>query len=108
LSILSSTAGLGDVRYGVGEYKDVGDSFVYRTNTNLTSSTATVQTALNQWVASGGGDFPEANIYGLQQVATTASWRPSSTRILVWFGDAPSHDPSNGVTEAVATASLVS
>jgi hypothetical protein len=107
-AILTNTAGLGDVRYGVGEYKDVGDAFVYRTNTALTSSTAAVQTGINQWVASGGGDFPEANLYGLQQVANTTGWRAGSTRILVWFGDAPGTDPTSGVTEAVATAALVS
>jgi len=40
-------------------------------------------------------------------VADTTTWRTGSTRIVVWFGDAPGHDPSGGVTEATATASLV-
>lgn len=107
LSIVSATSSLGDVRYGVGEYKDFGDVYVYRTNTGLTNSTAQIQSAVNLWFASGGGDIPEANLYGLKQVADTVAWRPGSTRILVWFGDAPGHDPSGGVTESTATAALV-
>jgi hypothetical protein len=106
-TILSTTASLGNVQFGVGEYKDVGDAFVYRTNQGLTSNQALVTAGINAWSASGGGDLPEANLYGLQQVATTTAWRPGSARILVWFGDATGHDPSVGITEAAATAALV-
>jgi len=106
-SILSTTAALGNVQFGVGEYKDVGDTFVYRTNQGLTSNTALVTTGINAWGASGGGDTPEANLFGLEQVANTTAWRAGSARLLVWFGDAPGHDPVMGATEASATAALV-
>jgi murein DD-endopeptidase MepM/ murein hydrolase activator NlpD len=106
-AIISGVAALGDVAYGVGEYKDEGDAFVYRLNQDITVDKALVQTGINAWVPSGGGDWPEAQIYALDQVATTAAWRPGSTRIVVWFGDAAGHDPSVGVTEAIATAALV-
>jgi hypothetical protein len=107
-AIIASTAGSGDVWFGAGEYKDVGDVFVYRTNTDMTNSVSAVQAGVNMWAASGGGDWEEAELYALQQIANTVSWRPSSTRILVWFGDAPGHDPTQaGVTETSATASLV-
>jgi len=98
-----------NVAYGVGEYKDNFDTFVYRKNTDPTTSLADVQTAVNMWGASGGGDTPEANLYALQQVATTTAWRADSERLVMWFGDAPGHDPSGltGVTEAQATAALV-
>lgn len=105
-SILSSVAGLGNVAFGVGEYKDVGDSFVYRKNTSFTTVQATVQAGINLWGASGGGDYPEANLFALKQVADDTGWRTGSTRILVWFGDAPGHDPSVGVTLAGATSAL--
>lgn len=105
-TILSSTAGLGDVYFGVGEYKDTGDSFVYRKNTSFTNVQATAQAGINLWGASGGGDGPEANLYALKQVADDPGWRVGSTRILVWFGDAPGHDPREGVTEAMATSAL--
>jgi hypothetical protein len=106
-SIMGAAAGLGDVAFGVGEYKDVGDVFVYHQDTSITKNTATVQSGINAWGASGGGDYPEADLYGLDQVATTADWRPGSARILVWMGDAPGHDPTaGGVTLASATADL--
>jgi hypothetical protein len=95
-----------NVAYGVGEYKDTTDAFAYRLNTDITTNTATVQAGLNQYSASGGGDFPEANIYGLRQAATTTSFRAGSRRFLFWVGDAPGHDPSLGATEANAIAAL--
>jgi hypothetical protein len=105
-SILSSAAGLGDVAFGVGEYKDVGDVYIYRKNTEITTVQATAQAGINLWGASGGGDTPEANLFALEQVAETTAWRDGSERILVWFGDAPGHDPRAGSTEASATAAL--
>lgn len=110
-SILSTTAGLGDVQFAVGEYKDVGDSYVYRLNNAMTGVQATAQAGINQWAASGGGDTPEANLFALLHAASDAAtgWRTGSAKILVWFGDAPGHDPSGpptGVTEAQATAAL--
>ncbi len=122
-TIIANTSGLGNVAYGVAEYKDFppplggsdpppfNDPFGYRRNTDLTTNTAAVQAGINLWGASGGGDTPEANLNGLQQLAIGPdgmSWRPGSTRIAVWFGDAPGYDPSNGVTEAQAIAALQS
>ena len=96
-----------NVAYGVGEYKDVGDAFVYRKNTDPSLNGATVQTAVNAWTASGGGDTPEGQMYALEQVANTTAWRADSERLVMWFGDAPGHDPRNGSTEVSATAALV-
>ena len=87
--ILNNTSGLGDVAFGVGEYKDIFDTFTYRMNQDITTDTAAAQAGINQWFAAGGDDIPEANLHALEQVATTASWRDDSTRILVWFGDEP-------------------
>ena len=108
-SILSGTAGLGDVHFGVGEYKDgpdMGDPFIFKMDQDITGNTAAVQAGINSWSAGGGGDFPESAFYGLKQVADTASWRPGSRRILTWFGDAPSHDPAQGVSQADAISAL--
>jgi murein DD-endopeptidase MepM/ murein hydrolase activator NlpD len=109
-AILSGISELGDVACGVGEYRDVGDAFVYRLNQDITTDTAAVQTEINTWVAAGGGDWLEAQLYALNQVANTVSWRSGSTRIVIWFGDAPGHDPAGpppGVNETEATAALV-
>lgn len=97
-----------DAQFGVGEYKDVGDAFIYRLNQSITASTAAAQAGINAWAAGGGGDEPEAQLFGLQQVASSPAtgFRVGSSRIVVWFGDAPGHDPSNGATETSAIAAL--
>jgi len=95
-------------QFAVAQYKDVGDVFVYNLDQAMTANTVAVQAAINTWGASGGGDFPEADFYALDQVATGATGfrPPPSSRIIAWFGDAPSHDPVLGVTQASAIASL--
>ncbi|MDO9533260.1 MAG: peptidoglycan DD-metalloendopeptidase family protein [Deltaproteobacteria bacterium] len=107
--IMAGTSGLGDVAYGVGEYKDFNayDPFVYRLNQDITDNKTDVQNGINAWVASGGEDWAEGQLYALYQVASNVAWREGSTRIIIWFGDAPGHDPSVGVNEAQATAALV-
>ena len=105
-SILSTAAGLGDVAFGVGEYKDTLDAYRYRLNQDITTNQAAAQAGINLWSASGGHDGPEANLFALQQVANTTTWRAGSERILVWFGDAPGHDPDGGATLSSATAAL--
>ena len=95
-----------DSQFCAAEYKDVGDVFTYRLNQDVTATTADVQTGINNWVAGGGGDEPEAQLNALSVLASTATWRAGSTRIIVWFGDAPGHDPSNGATLASTIAAL--
>ncbi len=88
-------------QFGVAEYKDFGDPFAFRVNTGITGDTAAVQAGTNQWTAAGGGDTPEADLNALYELATGAvAFRPDGTRIVAWFGDAPSHDPSGGHTLA--------
>jgi murein DD-endopeptidase MepM/ murein hydrolase activator NlpD len=113
-AIIAGLADLGDVAYGVGEYKDYDlyypDPFVFRLNQNITDDADLVQEGIDAWVASGGYDWEEGQLYALKQVADTVAWRHGSTRIIVWFGDAPGHDPAGpppGVTETEATAALV-
>jgi len=109
LSSLVSTYSSG-LSFAVGEYKDFGDVYTYRLNTAMTSVQATAQAGINAWAAGGGGDTPEAELFALNSLATSPAtgWRTGSEKILVWFGDAPGHDPSGGITEAIATAALVS
>ena len=72
------------------------------------------------WTASGGSDRPEGSLFALTEISAPTSpgfdvkWRSDSTRILVWIGDNPDHDPvcktlsglANDITEASATADL--
>ena len=96
-------------QFGVGEYKDITDPYVYRLNTPITASVAAAQAGIGLWSASGGGDLPEGQLSALEQLATSplTNFRTGSSRIVVWFGDAPGHDPRNGSTEISATAALV-
>lgn len=97
--------------FAVGEYKDFDgfDPYAFKTDQVLTSNQVDVQNAVNALSASGGGDTPEAELYALDHVATDSGigFRTGSSHIIVWFGDAPGHDPSGGVTESTATNALV-
>lgn len=70
--------------------------------------------AINNWQASGGGDLPEANLFALHQAATSgaatsdglataynSNWRPDAKKIIVWFGDASSHEYTVDKAEAI-------
>ena len=97
-----------DSQFGVANYKDVTDgAAVFKLNQAVTSTIADAQTGINAWSASGGGDLPEAQLNALTQLATgPTGFRSGSSRIVVWFGDAPGHDPSNGATLASTIAAL--
>ncbi len=113
-SILTTASGLGDVHFSVGRYIGEAGTSSYQLITQMTGNQAAVQSGINSWYASGGGDTPEANLYALERTAEVTNWRTGSERILVWFGDAVGHDPSPGgstpatgkVTEAQAIAAL--
>jgi hypothetical protein len=109
-----------DVAWGAGNYKDfpipASSPYAFQHQLAPIPGAADVTLAVNAWSASDGLDTPEGQLFALQQVATdpVIGWRPDSKRILVWFGDAPGHDPVcaaiSGVadiTEASATAALV-
>jgi hypothetical protein len=123
-AIVTAASGLGDVAFGVGEYKDkttAGDPFNFRVNTAVTKNLPNITAGIGAWSASGGGDLPEQDLYALDQVAkngagdgaTAVGWRPGAAKLVVWFGDAPSHDPSGAgspggpVTGATTIADLV-
>ena len=134
LTALSST--YSDAAFGVGSYYgDPGESFetpdsAYNVLTTSTTDTVAVQAGINSWVASAGGDYPEANFYALHQAATdggptdgigatdtgvgsgeAVGWRAGTQKVVLWFGDAPSHptsttDSINTVDQAEAIAAL--
>jgi HYR domain/von Willebrand factor type A domain len=96
-------------QFAVAEYKDVDATspFPYRVDQQLTANAADVVTGINAWAAGGGGDEAEAWIGALGKIPSTIDFRPDGTKVLVMFGDAPSHDPSLGFTEVTATDGLV-
>lgn len=94
-------------RFAVAEYRDTGDAFQYRVDTQLTGTAADAVAGINTWSAAGGGDIPEGWIGALGRIPGSIDFRPDSTRVVVMFGDAPSHDPSfDGSTLSSAIAGL--
>jgi hypothetical protein len=109
-----------DVAWGVGNYRDfpipAPNSYAFQHQLSPTTSAANATLAISTWTANEGSDGSEGQLFALEQIATDPAigWRPDSKRILVWFGDAPGHDPicaaisglGVDVTEGTATAAL--
>jgi hypothetical protein len=120
-NILTTLSGLAfDFAYGVGNYKDFPtDVYAFQHQLSLTNVAADVTAAIGAWSAGGGNDGPEGQFYALDKLAEppggATGWRPDSKRIIVWFGDAPGHDPicaaisgeASDITEASVTAKLL-
>lgn len=105
-----------DARFGAAQYKDVDDVFCgtladptnciagtspgYYLDTPITANDTTVTSAVGTWSATGGGDTPEAQVNALYHLGSDSNvgWRDGSSHIIVQFGDAPGHDPSDGHT----------
>jgi hypothetical protein len=111
-----------DICFGVGDYKDFNskDPYAFNHRQSPTANKALVTAAINTLSAAGGEDGSEGQLYALDQLAQPAGgsigWRKNSKRIIVWFGDAPGHDPickavspllTADITEASVTAKLV-
>lgn len=106
-------------QFGVGEYKDFPtDPFAYQHLQGITADGIAVDNAAATLFASGGNDGSEGQFFALTEIANnpgTIDWRADSSRIVVWFGDAPGHDPicnavpgyvGPDITEATTTADL--
>ncbi len=110
-----------DVAWGVGNYRDfpVGtglNSYAFQHQLAPTTDHVPADAAISAWSANEGSDGSEGQLNALQQLATDAGigWRSDAKKIIVWFGDAPGHDPictsltglAADITEATATAAL--
>ncbi|MFH8249082.1 hypothetical protein ACH3VR_01780 [Microbacterium sp. B2969] len=122
-AILNNPALAGfDVAWGVGNYRDfpvdggLHNSYAFAHQVSPTTNHVTVDAAISAWSANEGSDLPEGQLFAMHRLATDAAigWRTDARRILVWFGDAPGHDPiptalsglAAAITEATATADL--
>lgn len=115
--------GSADAQFGAGDYKDFPfDAYAFNpaaaigTDDGLGGG-ADASDAIAAWLAGGGGDGPEAQLFALHKIATDPAigFRSGASKIVVIFGDAPGHDPvcaaisgeSSDITEATVTADLV-
>lgn len=104
-----------DLRVGIGNYKDFPfDPYCFQHQLSPTNVQADITTAINAWTAGGGADGSEGQFFALYQVTQLPAigWRPAAKRILVWFGDAPGHDPVcaaiNGIGVDIDEALVIS
>jgi von Willebrand factor type A domain len=103
-----------EAEFAVVEYRDlaadsttVDDGVPFRVVQNRTRDQAAIGAALGELEAKGGVDAPEDGTNALFQVATGAvSFRPDSSRIVIWIGDNPSHRESGGHTVPQVIAAL--
>lgn len=99
-TILSTIQGSAtDPMFGAGDYKDFQsptqyDPYAFQNDASI-GSAAGALAGIGTWAAGGGYDGPESQLYALHRIATDPGigWRAGATHILVWFGDAPGHDP---------------
>ncbi|HEX6676304.1 MAG TPA: vWA domain-containing protein [Actinomycetes bacterium] len=101
-SIISgvTSGGANDPRFGAGDYKDFpvpsSSPYAYKNGASIPAAAdggAAATTAINNWSATGGSDGSEANLFALHKLISAAGFRSGATKIVVWFGDAPGHDP---------------
>jgi hypothetical protein len=59
-----------DTNFGVGDFKDYADVYLFRNDTDITPVAATAQAGVNALSASGGGDGPEGDVPSLFAVAS--------------------------------------
>lgn len=98
-------------KWGVADYRDFGDyPTAWEVGQKFTPSHALAQAAINAWTAGGGGDFTEAQLKALTDIANnweTAALggRPLSAanRIVVWAGDYPGHEDAPEYPDLVQT-----
>jgi len=135
LADIASKPGL-DVQFGVASY--FGDpveglalgnpaiggnssSFAFNLQTPITDDLAAVESGIDAWFASGGGDSPEGGLFALQQLATAGGptdgigasdtglgtgldvgFREAAQQVIVWFGDVNQHTETVDLDEAIA------
>ncbi len=119
-------ASIADVQFGAGQYKDFPhDAFAFSNGAAIgpddgAGGNPDASDEIAGWSASGGWDLSEGQFFALDQIADPGDpmgigWRPGASKILVWFGDAPAHDPvcaaisglAYDIDEASVTAKLV-
>lgn len=99
-----------DARFAVASYKEQRDGpRAFMVDTPFTGDVNEVQNGVNQWLYNvGGGGQPWTDFLNAHyRIATDAvAFRPAGTRIVAWFGDARSHDPSLGRTLADTSSAV--
>lgn len=95
LTVLFNDPLFADWEVGITSYKDFGDNYSYRNNLNLTNTTedkTTITNTYNSFSASGGGDYPESQVFALAEAVDEFTPQAPGQRITyVLITDATSH-----------------
>ncbi|MGE0789623.1 MAG: VWA domain-containing protein [Sandaracinaceae bacterium] len=108
-------AAIPDTWFGVGDFRDFGDAWLFRHVTDMTTDAAIAQSGVDTLNAGGGGDYAEGDVPALWSVATGgavmttparsgcpagtfgyACMRSSAVPIVVLITDAPFHNGPGG------------
>ena len=85
-----------NLRVGLADYKDNGDSYIVRSDLQFTSTTDEMSSAVDALSAYGGGDIQEA-VYSAAKFGLTGGlgqWRNDPVkRLIVMIADAGGKDP---------------
>jgi hypothetical protein len=77
-------------RVGIVAYRDQGDEYVVKWS-DLSFKTDKLQSFIQNLTASGGGDWEEGVLEGLDAAISELSWRKKSKKIVVLIGGSPPH-----------------
>jgi hypothetical protein len=77
-------------RVGVVVYRDQGDEYVTKWS-DLSFKTDKLRSFISNITASGGGDWEEAVLEGVDAAVHELSWRKKSKKIIVLIGGSPPH-----------------
>ena len=93
-----------NARVALVDYKDTnqGDPYASRLDLPFTSDATAFANAVGALSVSGGGDYPESVLSGIQKAIDGLTWRNGAKKVIIVLGDAPGKDPEpvTGLTSA--------
>ncbi len=91
-TLLKDTLKSWDVNFGCVFYQDHGDEYLTKSSP-FSNDTEVAKNFMTQTPFGGGGDFPEAVEYGLEEAIQKLKWNDNAvTRIIFLVLDAPAHN----------------
>jgi hypothetical protein len=79
------------LRFAILEYRDQGDLYLHRVNTDFTRDIDKLVANLEIVEVAGGGDSPEAVLDALLAAKEYLSWNKEAKHSIILIGDAPPH-----------------
>lgn len=100
-----------DLAFGLGEFRDENDfpGGGFRNVAPVSLLVNKTREAAANLKAARGGDGPEAGLVALYKVATDPGimWRKLARKIVVFYGDAPQHEPTCVNEKSISRADVI-